>query len=100
MKALQEGKKRLEAHGVQVLGPKDHGMCQSIYFMDPDGHRLEMTVRTEKPDTWQKLENEAQTELQRWNELKRRKYGQLPARHNSAKDKIPAMPEDSTIAPA
>jgi catechol-2,3-dioxygenase len=100
MRALQEGKKRLEAHGVQVLGPKDHGMCQSIYFMDPDGHRLEMTVRTEKPDTWQKLENEAQTELQRWNELKRRKYGQLPAGHNSAKDKIPAMPEDSTIAPA
>ena len=61
--------------------------------MDPDGHRLEMTIRTEKPDTWQKLENEAQKELQRWNELKRRKYGQLP----KAKDKIPAIPEDSTI---
>jgi glyoxylase I family protein len=96
MKALLEGKKRLEAHGVQVLGPKDHGLCQSIYFMDPDGHRLEMAVRTETSDTWKKLENAAQNELARWNDLKRRKYGGLA----KPKDKIPAMPEDSTIAPA
>ena len=96
MDDLVAAKARLEAHGVQVLGPKDHGMCQSIYFMDPDGHRLEMTVRTERPDTWQKLEGDAQKELARWNELKRRKYGPLA----QPKDKIPAMPEDSTIAPA
>ena len=94
MKALVEGKARLEAHGVQVLGPKDHGMCQSIYFMDPDGHRLEMTVRTEQADTWQKLEGQAQKELAKWNELKRRKYGYKPA---PADKRIPAMPADSTI---
>lgn len=97
MKALQEGKARLEAHGVQVLGPKDHGMCQSIYFMDPDGHRLEMTVRTEQPDTWQKLESQAGKELARWNELKKRKYGYRP---QPADKKIPAMPADSTIVNA
>src|ERR671938_680300 len=73
------------AHGVQVLGPKDHGLCQSIYFMDPDGHRLEMAVRTETPDTWKKLENDATKELQRWNELKRSKYGPSP----KALDRIP-----------
>src|SRR5207245_9161309 len=56
MNQLQAAKARLEAHGVQVLGPKDHHFCQSIYFMDPDGHRLELTVRSEAPDTWQKLE--------------------------------------------
>lgn len=94
MKALQEGKARLEAHGVQVLGPKDHGMCQSIYFMDPDGHRLEMTVRTEQPDTWQKLEHQAEGELAKWNELKKRKYGYRPA---PAGKRIPAMPADSAI---
>ena len=96
-KALLEGKKRLEAHGVQVLGPKDHGMCQSIYFMDPDGHRLEMTIRTEKADTWQKLAADAPKELAKWNELKKRKYGAAPA---GAKDKIPAMPADSNIVNA
>jgi glyoxylase I family protein len=97
MKALLEGKARLEAHGVQVLGPKDHGMCQSIYFMDPDGHRLEMTVRTEQADTWQKLAGQAQKELAKWNELKKRKYGYKPA---PADKTIPAMPSDSTIVNA
>ena len=97
MKALLEGKKRLEAHGVQVLGPKNHDFCQSIYFMDPDGHRLEMTIRTEKADTWQKLAADAPRELQRWNELKKRKYAAAPG---AAKDKIPAMPADSTIVNA
>lgn len=96
MKTLLEGKKRLEAHGVQVLGPKDHDFCQSIYFMDPDGHRLEMTVRTEQPDTWQQLAAEAPKELAKWNALKGRKYGQQPGGASA----IPAMPADSTIVPA
>jgi catechol 2,3-dioxygenase-like lactoylglutathione lyase family enzyme len=96
MKALTEGKSRLEAHGVQVLGPKNHGFCQSIYFMDPDGHRLEMTVRTEQPDTWQRLEAEAPKELAQWNELKKRKYGASAPKV----DKIAAMPVDSTIVNA
>jgi catechol 2,3-dioxygenase-like lactoylglutathione lyase family enzyme len=96
METLLTGKARLEAHGVQVLGPKDHGFCQSIYFMDPDGHRLEMTVRTEEADTWQKLEAQARPELERWNELKKRKYGySVPS-----VEKIPAMPADSTIVNA
>ena len=94
MDALLKGKARLEAHGVQVLGPKDHGMCQSIYFMDPDGHRLEMTIRTEQADTWQKLEGAAQKELAKWNELKQRKYGYKPS---PAEKRIAAMPADSTI---
>ena len=49
MDALLEGKRRLEAAGVDVLGPKDHSFCQSIYFFDPNGIRLEMTARTEAP---------------------------------------------------
>jgi len=84
---------------VQVLGPKNHDFCQSIYFMDPDGHRLEITVRTEKPDTWEKLEGEAQTELEKWNELKKRKYGKAAEKVPAA---LPALPDDgkSKIVPA
>ena len=33
MNALLEGKKRLEAHGVQVLGPKDHGPVAPLLFV-------------------------------------------------------------------
>ena len=97
MEKLLAAKKRLEAHGVQVLGPKDHDLCQSIYFMDPDGHRLEITVRTETARTWPNLEAEAPTKLKEWNALKKRKYGELPK--PLPKD-VPAMPSDSTIVPA
>jgi glyoxylase I family protein len=41
--SLQEGKRRLEEHGIDVLGPIDHGFAHSIYFFDPNGHRLELT---------------------------------------------------------
>lgn len=97
MDKLVAAKKRLEAHGVQVLGPKDHDFCQSIYFMDPDGHRLEITVRTEKADSWQRLAAEAPTKLAEWNALKKRKYGQLP---EALPATVPAIPADSTIVPA
>src|SRR5438270_3596600 len=96
MEKLVAAKARLEAHGVQVLGPKDHDFCQSIYFMDPDGHRLEITVRTEEPDTWRELAAAAPGELAKWDELKRRKYGHQPAPGG----KIAAMPADSTVVPA
>jgi catechol-2,3-dioxygenase len=97
MEKLVAAKQRLEKHGVQVLGPKDHDFCQSIYFMDPDGHRLEITVRTEQADSWQRLEADAQKQLQQWNALKKRKYGQSPA---ALPESVPAMPADSTIVPA
>lgn len=43
---LADAKRRLEAAGVEVLGITDHGFIQSIYFFDPNGVRLELTVRT------------------------------------------------------
>ena len=33
---------RLRSHGVQVLGPMDHGFCQSMYFAGPEGLSLEV----------------------------------------------------------
>lgn len=34
----------LEKNGIDVLGPVDHGLFDSIYFFDPNGHRLELAV--------------------------------------------------------
>ena len=35
-------KQHLEHNGVEVLGVTDHGIFHSIYFFDPNGHRLEL----------------------------------------------------------
>lgn len=46
VETLLAAKDRLEAAGIDVVGPTDHVICQSIYFHDPSGHRLEMAART------------------------------------------------------
>src|SRR5215212_9815614 len=56
---LIDGKQRLEAAGVSVVGPTDHGFCKSIYFFDPSGHRLEMTVRCEHAGDRERFAKEA-----------------------------------------
>ena len=68
--ALLEGKRRLEARGVKVVGPHDHGMCESIYFFDPSGHRMEMTVMTEKPGERDQMAAEAYDILADWDASK------------------------------
>lgn len=47
MDVLMKAKADLEAKGVKIVGPTDHDdFITSIYFWDPSGHRLELTVRT------------------------------------------------------
>ena len=60
-------RQRLIDGGVKVIGPKDGHLCVSIYFFDPNGHRLEITTRkvvaderTER-DAWRILEHWTQT---------------------------------------
>jgi len=45
---------RIRSNGINVLGPIDHGMCQSIYFGGPEGMVLEMAYSTEPipADLW------------------------------------------------
>jgi catechol 2,3-dioxygenase-like lactoylglutathione lyase family enzyme len=45
MQALLDMKARLQAHGIEVLGPTDHHIFHSIYFFDPNGVRLELTAQ-------------------------------------------------------
>ena len=40
MDALLQAKARLQAGGIDVIGPVNHTLFQSIYFFDPSGHRL------------------------------------------------------------
>ncbi len=37
---------RIRSRGVHCVGPMDHGFCQSIYFLGPDGLALEVAVLT------------------------------------------------------
>jgi catechol 2,3-dioxygenase-like lactoylglutathione lyase family enzyme len=45
--ALQD---RLRSNGVVVLGPIDHGLCESIYFAGPEGLALEAAWSSEPID--------------------------------------------------
>jgi hypothetical protein len=38
---------RLRSKGVPVMGPMDHGMCQSIYFAGPENLSLEFSYSLE-----------------------------------------------------
>ena len=42
-------KAHIEAQGVEVLGPTYHGIFRSIYFFDPNGHRLELACNIGTP---------------------------------------------------
>lgn len=71
MDTLNARKARLQAHGVTVLGPTDHHMCQSIYFFDPNGHRVELAVDTSTPEMLAKLRTLAPGTLEDWARTRR-----------------------------
>jgi catechol 2,3-dioxygenase-like lactoylglutathione lyase family enzyme len=68
---VDEAKKRLEAAGVEVLGPKLHdGQFRSIYFFDPNGIRLELTVNTTPADEKKSFRRNARAECDMWTKEK------------------------------
>lgn len=68
--ALERARRRIESHGLQVLGPVDHGICKSIYFFDPNGHRLELTVDCMTEEMKRRLEAAAGPMLEAWSRTK------------------------------
>jgi catechol 2,3-dioxygenase-like lactoylglutathione lyase family enzyme len=76
-KVLLDTKKKLEAAGVKVVGITDHGFCESIYFFDPSGHRLEMTIRTDSDEERKHFAEEAGAVLKTWQ--RRKDSGELQA---------------------
>ncbi len=71
MDELLAAKKRLQDMGIEVLGPADHKICQSIYFHDPSGHRLELAYPTETPQMVSAMQNAASSMLDAWDKTKR-----------------------------
>ncbi|MFT8243214.1 VOC family protein [Roseomonas sp. BN140053] len=63
-------KAKLEAAGVEVKGLVDHEFIHSIYFFDPNGLRLEITVRTEEPGFLEHAASEAHEKLREWEQFK------------------------------
>jgi catechol 2,3-dioxygenase-like lactoylglutathione lyase family enzyme len=51
LQELNAIKARLEAEGIPIAGPLDHDFIKSIYLFDPNGIRLEFTVRTPESDS-------------------------------------------------
>lgn len=42
--------KKLREKGVEILGVVDHGISYGLYFLDPDGHHLEVFYQYIQPD--------------------------------------------------
>lgn len=64
---LFKAKAALEARGIVVVGPTNHDdFLLSIYFFDPSGHRLELSVHTATPEQDALYEKEAYSVLELW----------------------------------
>lgn len=64
-------KTRLQADGIDVVGPTDHALFQSIYFFDPNGHRLELAANTGTPRMSQRLDEVKWAMLNEWAQTKK-----------------------------
>ncbi|MGX1099529.1 VOC family protein [Amorphus sp. MBR-141] len=63
-------KKRLNDAGVKTTDIVDHGFINSIYFFDPNGLRLEITARVDKPGELKQMAEEAHAGLEAWDKKK------------------------------
>jgi len=76
--ALVAAKTHLESMGLDVLGPIDHGVFDSIYFHDPNSHRLELSAWKASADELQRLRNIAPVMIKEWDET-----GKIPTHTQS-----------------
>lgn len=73
--AVKAAKKELEEMGLDVIGVTDHGIIKSIYFFDPNGHRIELTCVTGNANQMRHLKEIAPAMLDEWSQTKQ------PPRH-------------------
>jgi catechol 2,3-dioxygenase-like lactoylglutathione lyase family enzyme len=68
---LEETKAKLEAAGIPVIGITDHTIFKSIYFHDPNGHRVELAANTGTPEMHRRLDECKVAMLEEWSRTKR-----------------------------
>jgi catechol 2,3-dioxygenase-like lactoylglutathione lyase family enzyme len=68
---LEAAKAKLQAAGIEVVGVTDHTIFKSIYFFDPNGHRLELAASTATPDMAQRLDEVKWAMLEEWSRTRR-----------------------------
>jgi len=71
LQALADTQARLQAAGIEVIGPTDHTIFKSIYFFDPNGHRLELACDTASADMSARLDAVKWDMLEEWSQTKR-----------------------------
>ena len=71
MEALLATMSRLQAAGIEVLGPVDHALFKSIYFFDPNGHRLELACDCGTPEMLRQLDAVKWDMLEEWSKTRR-----------------------------
>lgn len=71
MDTLLATKARLQEAGIDVIGPTDHTIFKSIYFFDPNGHRLELACNTGTPKMMQMLDEVKWDMLNEWAETRK-----------------------------
>ena len=69
---LLQFKAHLEANGVDVLGVTDHSIFHSIYFFDPNGHRVELACPDPgEAEMLQKLDAVKWEMLEEWSKTRK-----------------------------
>ncbi|WP_138381090.1 VOC family protein [Luteithermobacter gelatinilyticus] len=71
MDTLLQAKKDLEDAGIEVVGPTNHEIIQSIYFFDPNGHRIELTTVTATEEMLQELKRLGPEMLEEWSRTRK-----------------------------
>ncbi|MBJ7254943.1 MAG: VOC family protein, partial [Sphingomonadaceae bacterium] len=66
MDALLAAKAHIAGQGIDVIGPTFHGIFRSIYFFDPNGHRLELACNIGTAQQHAELKRVAPLMLQEW----------------------------------
>jgi catechol 2,3-dioxygenase-like lactoylglutathione lyase family enzyme len=68
---LENTKARLQAAGIPVVGVTDHTLFKSIYFFDPNGHRVELAANTGTPEMSRQLDAVKWDMLEEWSRTRR-----------------------------